>query len=494
MKLSQLLKNVNVSGGMTEREQNIEITSVCCDSRHARKDSAFVCIVGALSDGHVYARSAYERGCRVFVAEREAVLPPDALVFIVPNTRIALAEMSQEFFGHPAKKLKIIGITGTKGKTTVARLIHHVLSVNGKKTGYIGTNGVLFDGKFIETVNTTPESYNLAEYMRQMVDSGVEYLALEVSSQSLYLNRVYGLEFDSCVFTNLSPDHIGEREHPSFEHYRDCKARLFSDFPLNEAFYNADESASEYMMKNCKSSKIGFSVEGKGDINASGISLFRDGARLGVKFTVETASERGEVKLSIPGEHNVSNALPVISVCMRAGLKLSQILPALESAEVKGRFEIVDALPYATFVIDYAHNGVSLRSALETLRAYKPHKLICLFGSVGGRTQMRRGELGAVASELADYCILTADNPDNEPVENIIKDIEKGFVKNACPHISIPSRREAVLHAVKIAQSGDIVLFAGKGHEEYQLVNGKKEPFCERDTIIEGAFGMLLGR
>ena len=495
MKLSFLLEKLNIKALSGNAGLGVDVLSVCCDSRKATEGSVFVCIKGALSDGHDYARSAYEKGCRLFVAEKELDLPADASVFIADNTRVALAEISQRFFGDPSKEIKVIGITGTKGKTTTAHLIYHILNKNGIKAGYIGTNGVMFDDKFFETVNTTPESYDLAYYMRKMIDCGVKYLVLEVSSQAIYLDRIYGMSFESSIFTNLSPDHIGKNEHPSFEHYRDSKKRLFSEYSPSFVVYNADDAASDYMMEGCGASKFGYSLKGNAEFCTQSVTPFREGAYLGVRFKIKVGDNVSpEIKLPLPGDFNVSNALAAAAVCMGAGVSLSDVARALESVSLKGRFEIVDALPYATFVIDYAHNGLSLRSVLETLRSYEPHRLICVFGSVGGRTQMRRSELGKVASELCDFCVITSDNPDNEPPEQIIDDIAAAFGPDGCPFVKILDRREAVLYAVRMAQKGDIILFAGKGHENYQLICGKKEYLSERETIIDGAFSMLLGR
>lgn len=498
MKLGEILrsvkiKNVIIGAGNFE---NTDITIVCSDSRKACGNSLFVCIKGLTSDGHIYAKSAYANGCRVFIAAHELSLPSDATVIITEDTRKALAVVSGEFYSHPSREIKVIGVTGTKGKTTTAQLIYHILCANGIKAGYIGTNGVSFGSKFFETRNTTPESTELAAYMRMMADDGVKYLALEVSSQAIYLDRIYGTEFDTCIFTNLSPDHIGEKEHPTFEHYMNCKARLFSDYAPKVAIYNADDPASEYMMKNCPSPKFGYSCHGRGDFSTDGekIEYFRENGKLGIKFDVKVGGKTEHVKLSLPGEYNASNALAAIAACTGAGVSPHDAAASLENVTLKGRFEVVDALPYATFVIDYAHNALSLKSVLETLRKYNPHRLICVFGSVGGRTQMRRAELGKVASELADFCIITSDNPDDEPPEKIIDEIADAFTKGGAEYIKIASRREAVLTAVHMAQKGDIVLFAGKGHEDYQLVCGKKEYFSERETIVEGAFGMLLGR
>lgn len=494
MTLRDLLENVPVKE-IPRSAARKEVSAVCCDSRKAMPGCVFVCICGAVSDGHEYARAAYEHGCRLFVAEHELDLPDDAEVVISENTRTALAEMSQTFFGRPSETLKVIGITGTKGKTTTAHMIYHILNSSGIKTGYIGTNGVMFDGTFFETVNTTPESYDLAYYMRKMLDADVRYLVLEVSSQAIFLDRIHGMRFETCIFTNLSPDHIGEREHPTFDHYRASKARLFSEYAPKIAVYNADDENSEFMMKDCSAARISFSVLGNGSINAENIACIRDGNRLGVRFDMRAGGDAPmHVMLPLPGKFNVANALAAAAVCINLGVPPQTVAGALETTHLRGRFEVVDALPYATFVIDYAHNALSLRSVLEALREYKPHRLVCVFGSVGGRTQMRRAELGKVASELADFCILTSDNPDNESPDAIIDDIAAAFSDGGCPYIRLASRREAVLYAVKNAQKDDIVLFAGKGHENYQLVCGKREYFSERETIIEGAFGMLLGR
>ncbi len=497
MNLKELLQDTAVACPFPELSEGIEITSICCDSRKAAAGSLFVCISGAVSDGHDYAPSAYEHGCRVFVVQKAVELPEDALVLLCGDTRIALAQISRCFFGYPSRELKVIGITGTKGKTTTAHMIYHVLNSCGIKAGYIGTNGIMFDGKFFESVNTTPESYDLALYMRKMLDSDVKYLVLEVSSQAVYLERIHGMVFETCLFTNLSPDHIGKNEHPSYEHYRDSKARLFSEHAPKIAIFNADDEAAEYMKSGCKAPVFTYSIVGKGNFNASDIKLYRDGAKLGVRFTFSAGNEKNLAEnfdIPLPGDFNVSNALAAIAVCISAGIKVQDIAESLSNVTLKGRFETVDALPYATFIIDYAHNGVSLRSALTTLRAYGPRRLICVFGSVGGRTRLRRAELGKAAAELCDFCIITSDNPDFEPPEQIIDEIAAEFSDDSCPYIKIPSRREAVLYAVTHAEKGDIILFAGKGHEDYQLICGKREYFCERETIIEGAFSMLLGK
>lgn len=481
----QLAEPLTLDEGALARP--IEILSP--DTRKlAGSDSLFVCIRGAVFDGHAYAQKAYLQGCRVFVAERALDLPDDAIVIRVTDSRVALALLSAAFYRYPARELTVIGITGTKGKTTTALLIRHILEQNGISAGYIGSNGVQFCGHFYPTANTTPESCELHGYLRKMADAGVKYVALEVSSQALYLGRVYGLTFPISIFTNLSPDHIGGVEHPTFEHYRACKRSLFTDHSTGAVIANLDDPATPDMVAGCPR-VIGVSVEvaGEADLVARDIALFRRGSRLGVEFVCKHHGEEAAFALPLPGEFNVHNALCAAAVGLEAGLSLRQIAASMATIAIKGRFEAVDILPDVTFLIDYAHNGVSLRAALETLRCYHPARLICLFGSVGGRTQLRRPELGAVANELCDLAILTADNPDFEDPEAVIADIAAAFTPDGCPFLILPDRADAIRAAVHDARPGDIVLLAGKGHEDYQLIRGEKVPFDERAILHECA-------
>lgn len=482
MKLQKLLSKLEYKAiGDVNYDFNVE--ELCHDSRRTHNGSLFVCIKGALSDGHDYVNSAYSRGCRYFVAEKEIDLPSDASIFITPDTRIALSLMSSEFFGDPSNELTVIGITGTKGKTTTALMIYEILNKCGKTAGYIGSNGVDF-GKFhYETANTTPESYDLQMYMREMVLAGVKYLVMEVSSQALYLHRVHGIKFDICAYTNLSVDHIGGNEHPTFEHYKDCKRSLFTDYGANTVIYNADDGYANEMISGAKNSKkISYALKNQADYYAWDISSFKTDRALGIEFSFTANDEVYKSQLCFPGKFSVYNALCAIAVCFECGLPIKEIADTLTSVRIKGRFELVEALPYATFIIDYAHNEVSLTSALNALREYSPSRLICLFGSVGGRTQGRRAEMGRVASRLADFSIITSDNPDFEDPENIMADIESQF-KDSKKYIKIADRKEALAYAVSIAKKGDVFLLAGKGHETYQLIMGEKIPFSEKEIL-----------
>ena len=487
IKFRDLIKQIDSKINITSDR---EINHICCDSRLAGPYSVFVCIKGAVTDGHLYASSAYSHGCRCFVAETEINLPNGCDIVYTDDSRRTLAFLSSILHSHPSKELRVIGITGTKGKTTVALMISGILNKLGIPTGYIGSNGVKY-GKFRHmTANTTPESCDIQSYLRDMVDDGIKYAVIEVSSQALYMGRVRYIDFDTCIFTNLYQDHIGPHEHPTFEHYRDCKQSLFTQYNINRVLINADDQYSKYMVENCQVCHETFGIDKSDQNTAENISMYKLENTLGMSF--DYVCDQGIFPLSIkfPGRFSISNALAAISACRGIVDDVPAIINALSQITVEGRFEIVPALPYATIVIDYAHNGASMRSVLETLRMYSPRKIITLFGSVGGRTVMRRAELGKVASQLSDYCILTSDNPDSEDPRYIIYDIAKAFDPNGCRYYAIPDREKAIVHAMSILEPGDILLLAGKGHENYQLINGRRIPFCERQIVLDTAKAM----
>ncbi len=488
MLLSQLLSRIEYTEIINPKEQNInttDIAALCCDSRKAYNGSLFVCIAGALVDGHEYALSAYNKMCRVFVAEHPIEnLPDDAVVVITPDTRVALALLSDEFFGHPSREMKIIGITGTKGKTTSSLLIYNMLNANGIPTGYIGSNGVSFDDYHFNTVNTTPESYDLHYYMRRMLDIGINTLVMEVSSQALKFNRVHGIDFDITVFTNLYPDHIGAFEHPDYDDYKNAKHSLFTSYNSKVMIYNADDAAHTEMLAGTTCKSVGVAIDNTAaEYRASRIAFFRSPGNIGVSFDCWGENKKYSVSLSFPGEFSVYNAMTAIAVCREMGISFDSIVKTMQKIRIKGRFETIELPNGATAVIDYAHNGVSLKAALSALRVYNPNRLVCLFGSIGGRTKMRRAELGLVASRDADFCIITSDNPDNEPPSAIIGEIASYFTVGSAPYIAIADRKKAILYALENSSAGDIILLAGKGHETYQLINGLREYFSEAEII-----------
>ena len=487
----QNLKNLLLSIGVSEGEipyPQMPISDIVYDSRKAKEGVIFVCIVGAVADGHKYAQSAYDKGARVFVCEKPLSLPSDALVFRVDNTRRALASLSACHFDHPEKKLRVIGVTGTKGKSTICEMVRHILCKNGVSAASIGTVGVRIGDTVTPTGNTTPESYELFRIFAEMVEKGVCYAVIEVSSQGIKLDRVFGIPFFAAIMTNLSEDHIGGAEHPDFEDYKACKKALFSR--CEHALFNADDPYFDEFWASASCDKQTYSIAEEADVSARSILSTATEKGFGSSFILKHDGTKTDAFVPFPGEFSVSNALAAVAVAMLADISAENAVDALSDVRVAGRFEIVPTELGATFVIDYAHNGESLTAALNALRKYRPRRLICLFGSVGGRTEIRRRELGVSASAYADFSILTSDNPDKEPPLDIIADIER-YMQNA-PYAVIPDRKEAIEYAVSIAEEGDIVLLAGKGHETYQLINGKKEPFCEREILTAAAEKLSL--
>ena len=478
----QTLKTLIQALGISDKEipsPEMPIKDVIYDSRKAENGVIFVCITGAVADGHRFAADAYAKGARVFVCEKTLSLPQDAIIFRVENTRRALALLSAAHFDHPEKKLRIIGVTGTKGKSTICEMLRHILCENGISAASIGTVGVRIGNTMTPTGNTTPESYELFRIFAEMVEKDVQYAVIEVSSQGVKLDRIYGIPFFAAVMTNLSEDHIGGAEHPDFEDYKRCKKLLFER--CEYAIFNQDDPYFEEFYAVGNANKHTYSLRSV----LSQVPMIEE-QRFGTAFTLMHDEIFTKVFVPFPGEFSIQNALAAITVAKLCGISEEHAASALYSVHVNGRFEIIPTdHTNGIFVIDYAHNGESLSAALRALRKYCQGRLIALFGSVGGRTEIRRKELGIAAAEYADFSILTSDNPDKEPPLDIIADIEK-HMQNAA-YTVIADRKEAIEYAVSIAKEGDIVLLAGKGHETYQLINGKKQPFSEKEILLDAA-------
>ena len=467
------------------------ITEIVCDSRKATAGSLFVAIRGAAADGHDYLLSAYRAGCRTFAVMQFCdTLPSDALQLRYDNTRQALSSLSAAFYRDPTKHLRVVGVTGTKGKTTTCLLAYALLSAAGVPVGYIGTNGVLYDGHRETTANTTPESLILQRIARDMVDCGVKVLLLEVSSQALIQYRVENVIFDTVVYTNLYRDHIGPNEHPDFDAYKAAKRSLFTNFSVRTMILNADDPHAEEMLNGSAPGEklLQYSTEGSpvAEICASTITptLLQSG-QPGITFTLNAPKiHHAKAELPLPGKYNVGNALAALAICSSLGISLHDALRHLPSASIPGRCERIAHPIGASIVIDYAHNEKSLLELLLTMREYLPAggKLLLLFGSVGERTKERRASMGAVASLHADLCILTSDNPGTEEPMDIIHEIHRGFAKDI-PCICIPNREEAILKAISLVNEHDILILAGKGHENYQLIGREKIPFSEREIV-----------
>lgn len=459
---------------------DISVDDIVYDSRKAVEDTFFFCLRGARFDGHEYALKAYENGCRCFAVEAQVDLPPDAVQVVFKDTRAALAQASANFFDHPTKSLKIIGITGTKGKTSTAHLVKAMIESAGFKCGIIGTVGAYYDNVEIPTVNTTPESYELQRIFRVMLDNGCKYCVIEVSSIGLMAHRVDCVNFEVGVFTNLSPDHIGPNEHPDFEDYMYWKSVLFEI--CNLAVVNVDDPAHINMLKNCNCPVTTYGLE-NADITAENVQLIKTRGFIGISFDSVTKDKRTYTEVALPGYFNVYNALAAISVCEALGIDSSKHIECLKDIRVRGRAECVYVCDDYDVIIDYAHNGISMKSMLDTLKSYPHNRIIALYGAVGGRTQLRRKELGLITGKECDLSVLTSDDPDFEDPWNIINEIGHYVTEVGGKFIGIPDRGEAVEYALGLLEKGDILLLAGKGHEQYMKINGEYLPFSEREHI-----------
>lgn len=492
MKLQEIMNNVQFSlnNGDWENIKNNEILDITYNSAKSKPGFIFIALVGETVDGHNYALDAYNKGCRTFILQHDLEqLGDDCIKILVENTRTTLSRISANFFGNPSKELTIIGITGTKGKTTVTNYISTVLNSAGLNTGVIGTNGTFYNGKFEKTVNTTPESYELHRLFRTMLDEGVKAITMEVSSGGLMMHRVDDVDFDIAIFSNLSEDHIGPKEHPTFEHYLSCKAKLFT--MCRYGIINCDDPYANEIIKNATCHIDTFSINNASTLQATDICYSNSLSSIGVDFNVLTSKGSTKFHICSPGTFSIYNALAVIGVCRRLGIDSETAVNALKNAKVDGRVQVLPILPYATVIVDYAHNGMSLETILKTLKEYKPNRILCLFGSVGGRTVGRRKELGDVAAKYCDISVLTSDNPDFEEPLNIIKDIEPSFIKTGANYIIEPNREEAIKRILNLAKEGDIILLAGKGHEKYQLIKGERVPFDETKIAADVAKEIL---
>ena len=480
MQLCKLLEKLEYSviTGSLERE----ITTLVYDSRKVEKDSVFVCISGTVRDAHDFIPDVVNKGAAVVVVEKD-VTPIQGVTYIkVENSRKALAYLSAAYFDYPADKLKTIGITGTKGKTTTTYLVKSILESAGIKTGLIGTIESIIGDKHIPSVNTTPESYIVQQRFHEMVEAGVEAVVMEVSSQALMLHRVAGFTFDIGVFTNLEPDHIGTNEHKDFEDYMYCKSLLFQQCDLG--IFNGDSEHIEGIMKNhtCKVETFGYGASN--DIRATNVELMKEHGSLGVKYQA-SGLVNYDVKVNVPGSFSVYNSLTAIAICHHFGVKEDVVKEALQHVSVKGRIEMVPVTKSYTLMIDYAHNAMSLESLLTTLKEYEPTRLICMFGCGGNRAKSRRFEMGEVSSRLADLTVITSDNPRDEEPMDIIKDILVGVQKAEGQYVMIPDRKEAIAYCMEHAQDGDLIVLAGKGHEDYQEIKGVKYHMDERELIAD---------
>lgn len=454
-----------------------------CDSRLVDDHSLFVCIRGERFDGHQYIAQAYERGCRCFLAEQlpDHPLPQDADVFMTDDTRRDLALLATAYYGHPAHDMKVVGITGTKGKTTVALMCYHIATTQGISAGYIGTCGVMYGNVRATTNNTTPGPLELQNHLARMREAGVKTVFLEVSSQALWQHRVHGIPFSAVALTNLFPDHIGQGEHPDFGHYAACKKQLLTDFEAPFVLVNADDSATKNLVQGLPVTRCG--IRQTASLQAIELRPWKNDGLPGMTFAYYDGKESIPVFLPLPGEHNVYNALFALALTSHIGIDAKAAALSLRDLHIPGRLETISAYG-ALIVIDYAHNGGALRAALTSLRPYAEGRLICLVGSVGERTQCRRAEIGQAAGALADVTYLTADDPGFESVEDICREIAAAMPPSAAYTI-VPDRKKAICTALDGLKPGDVLLLAGKGDESFQKIAGKLVAHNDREVVEE---------
>ena len=480
MKLSKLLEKLEytVLAGNTD----MEISTLVYDSRKVQKDSVFVCISGSVRDAHEFIPDVVKNGAAAVIVEKDVTLVDGVTYIKVEDTRLALAYMSAAYFDYPAKKIKTIGITGTKGKTTTTYMVKSILESAGIKTGLIGTIESICGDKHTPAANTTPESYMVQKLFAEMADEGMDAVVMEVSSQALKLHRVSGFTFDIGVFTNLEPDHIGENEHKDFEEYMHCKSLLFRQCRLG--IFNGDDEHLEGIMKDHTCEVETFGYKSINNLVAENVELKKEHGALGVKYHVSGLLDF-DVEVNVPGKFSVYNSLTAIAICHHFNVAKEAIKEALCHVSVKGRIEIVPVTKRYTIMIDYAHNAMALESLLTTLKEYEPGRLVCLFGCGGNRAKSRRYEMGEVSSRLADLTVVTSDNPRNEEPMDIINDILVGVSKADGRYVTIPDRKEAIRYCMENAQDGDIIVLAGKGHEDYQEICGVKHHMDEREIIAD---------
>lgn len=481
MRLSSLVEGLSYE--VLQGSIDVEVNNIVNDSRKVEAGDLFFCISGAVVDGHSFAEDVVNKGARVLIVEKDVTVKEEVTVLKFASSRYAMGMISSKFFGEPSKKLTVIGITGTKGKTTTTYMIREMLMAAGRKTGLVGTIEIIDGEKSIHAAQTTPESLTLHKYLSDMVNNGLDSVVMEVSSQGLMLDRVAGVDFDYGIFTNLTKDHIGPAEHKSFEEYMMWKAKLFT--MCKKGIFNIDEKHAEDMMKNATCEICTYSLgNDKADYKADNLTMFAENGVLGIKYKLSGKLD-ADVMVDLPGEFSVHNSLSAIAVADLMGVDSKDICKILEKIKVRGRVEMIPISDEFTVMIDYAHNAMAMESLYTALKVYNPKRLVSVFGCGGNRSKDRRYEMGEVSGNLADFTIITSDNPRFEEMADIIEDIKIGMAKTNGEYIAIQDRKEAMRYAIMNAKPGDVIVFAGKGHEDYQEIKGVKYHMDERDLIKE---------
>lgn len=488
MKLKEML--IGIEGLKVKGDLEIEIKEIESNSKQVKKGYLFIAIKGFDVDGHQYIASAIKKGATAVMVEegcdlKALAIPEGITIVMAKNTREALAICSANFYGNPSKKLKLIGVTGTKGKTTTTFMIKEILEKAGKKVGLIGTIATYMNGKKVkDSDRTTPESLELQRDFAKMVEQGIEIVVMEVSSQSLKLHRVDGCEFDIVVFTNFSEDHISPKEHPDMEDYFHSKLKLFK--MCKTGITNSDDLYGAKIPKLFPDSNIvTYGIDNFANVLAKDITITNSY----VDFKVKVTDRNERVKTCIPGRFSVYNSLAAICVAQKFGISPEAVKQALVEVRVPGRSELVDNKKEIPIMIDYAHSPESLENILQAVKSYTRGRVISVFGCGGDRDTGKRPIMGEISGRIADFTFLTSDNPRTEEPKAIIEQIEEGMKKTKGKYKVVIDRVEAIKEAIKMANKRDIIVLAGKGHEPYQEINGEKYPFDERiivNDIING--------
>lgn len=467
------IHNANIKG-----DASIDISGIAYDSRSVSKGCVFVCIKGYSTDGHDYINDAIRRGAVAVVVQQDTEVPEGITLIKAEDTRHALAFMSRAFFGYPSKNIKLIGVTGTNGKTTTTYLIKSILEVSGFSTALLGTISNIVGGKAVEASRTTPESYDLQQMLKEMADVKTDYCIMEVSSHSLELKRVAGCTFNVGIYTNLTRDHLDF--HGTFENYLKAKMKLFDI--SKTAAVNIDDEYSSEVLKGIKIPVISYSVDGGSDVRAVDVEITSKDSR----FTLIYMDKMIPVVLPLPGRFNVYNALAAACACLAEGISLENIKMGLECCMgIPGRSEVIDSGRGFTIIIDYAHTPDGLENILNTVKEYAQGRIITIFGCGGDRDKTKRPLMGETAGTLSDICIVTSDNPRSEEPMAIIEDILPGVKNSSSNYRVIVDRKEAIKTAISIAQKGDVVVIAGKGHETYQILKDRTIHFDEREIVAD---------
>ena len=478
MNLKNVIKNCNVLN--TVGDLNREVESIEFDSRKASKDSLFVCIKGYSVDGHSFIQKAYEQGTRVFLVEDDVEILDDCTFIKVENTREAMATVSSNLYDNPTKTLNVLGVTGTNGKTSITTFLKELLTLNNSKVGLVGTIAIDNGAEIIESKNTTPESADLQKHFKTMLESGCDYCTMEVSSHSLMLNRVDATEFKIGLFTNLTPDHLDF--HKTLDEYRKAKELLFHKTTQANVI-NIDDEGGKIIandIKDLETPLYTYGIDNKADFMAKNIKINASGT----SYTLVTPTYEADIFIPVPGKFTVYNTLAVIATCYLLNISIDVIKEGLSKTKgVPGRFETIQNNKGIHVIVDYAHTPDALENVIKTAKGFATNRVITVFGCGGDRDNSKRPMMGKIADELSDIAILTSDNPRTEDPNKIIDDVLNGMSSNN--YEVIIDRKEAIKRAIEIAQKDDIILIAGKGHENYQIIGKEKTHFDDKEVALE---------